>query len=114
VLISDLFDPKGFEQAVNVLRYNKFEPFVLHITDSADARPDLSGDVRIYDVETGEEREVTVTKSVLEKYARAYDEYLKEIESFCTLKQVPYFRAPVDEPFDDLILQVFRRGGFLR
>jgi uncharacterized protein (DUF58 family) len=114
VLISDLYDPKGFEQAINVLRYNKFEPFVLHVTDPADARPDLNGDVRIYDVETGEEREVTITKAVLEKYAEAYEAYLKEIEVFCTLKQVPYFRAPVDQPFDDLILQVFRRGGFLR
>jgi len=114
VLISDLYDPKGFEQAINVLRYNKFEPFVLHVTDPADAQPELNGDVRIYDVETGEEREVTITKAVLEKYEKAYEEYLKEIEVFCTLKQVPYFRAPVDEAFDDLILQVFRRGGFLR
>ena len=114
VLISDLYDPKGFEQAINVLRYNKFEPFVLHVVDPADAHPELNGDVRIYDVETGEEREVTITKSVLEKYAKAYEEYLKEIEVYCTLKQVPYFQAPVDEPFDDLILQVFRRGGFLR
>lgn len=114
VLISDLYDPKGFEQAINVLRYNKFEPFVLHVVDPEDARPDLSGDVRIFDVETGTEREVTVTKGVLDKYAKAYDEYLKEIEVFCTLKQVPYFRAPVDQAFDDLILQVFRRGGFLR
>ncbi len=114
VLISDLFDPKGFEQAINVLRYNKFEPFVLHVTDSADAHPELNGDVRIYDVETGVEREVTITKGVLDKYAAAYDAYLKEIEVFCTLKQVPYFKASVDEKFDDLILQVFRRGGFLR
>jgi uncharacterized protein (DUF58 family) len=114
VLISDLFDPKGFEAGINVLRYNKFEPFVLHVVDSADARPELSGDVRIYDIETAEEREVTVTKSVLDRYEKVYDEYLKEIETFCTLKQVPYFRASVDEKFDDLILQVFRRGGFLR
>lgn len=114
VLITDLFDPKGFEQGINVLRYNKFEPFVLHVTDSADARPELNGDVRIYDIETATEREVTITKGVLDKYEAAYDEYLKEVETFCTLKQVPYFRASVDEKFDDLILQVFRRGGFLR
>jgi uncharacterized protein (DUF58 family) len=114
VLISDLFDPKGFEQGINVLRYAKFEPFVLHVVDPADARPNLNGDVRIYDVETGVEREVTVTKGVLERYAEAYEQYLKEIEVFCTTKQVPYFRADVATPFDDLILQVFRRGGFLR
>ena len=114
VLISDLYDPKGFEQGINVLRYNKFEPFVLHVIDPDDAVPSLNGDVRLYDVETGDEREVTITKKVLEKYASAHEEYQKEIENFCTLKQVPYFRADITVPFDDLILRIFRRGGFIR
>ncbi|MBK7396683.1 MAG: DUF58 domain-containing protein [Myxococcales bacterium] len=114
VLISDLYDPAGFEAGINVLRYNKFEPFVLHLVDPEDGKPDLSGDVRIFDVETGDEREVTVTQSVLDRYAKAYDAYLKEIEVFCTLKQVPYFRADLAVPFDELILRIFRRGGFLR
>ncbi len=114
VLISDLYDPAGFEKGVNVLRYNKFEPFVMHIVDPDDAKPDLSGDVRLLDCETGDEREVTITKSMLDRYAKAHEAYLKEVETFCTLKQVPYFRADVNIPFDDLILRVFRRGGFLR
>jgi len=29
-------------------------------------------------------------------------------------RQVSYFRADVNVPFDELILRVFRRGGFLR
>jgi hypothetical protein len=28
--------------------------------------------------------------------------------------QVPYFAADVGVPFDELVLRVFRRGGFLR
>ena len=114
VLISDLYDPKGFEQGINVLRYNKFEPFVLHVVDPMDAEPKLHGDVRLFDVETGDEREVTVTKKVLDRYKEAHAKYLHDIEVFCTLKQVPYFKADVNVPFDDLILKIFRRGGFLR
>jgi len=114
VLISDLYDPAGFERGINVLRYNKFEPYVLHIVDPAEARPTLKGDVRIYDCETGEEREITVTQKMLERMERAWNEYRDEIERFCTKHQVPYFVADVDTPFDELVLQVFRRGGFLR
>ena len=114
VLISDLYDPAGFEGGINVLRYNKFEPYVLHIVDERDSRPVLKGDVRIYDCETGEEREVTVTAKLLEKMQGAWTEYLDQIEGFCTANQVPYFRADVDVPFDELVLRVFRRGGFLR
>jgi len=114
VVISDLYDPAGFERGINVLRYNKFEPFVLHLVDTHDARPDLKGDVRVYDCETGEEREVTVTAKVLEQYGRAYEQYLEEVQRFCTSRQVSYFRADTTIPFDELILRVFRRGGFLR
>ncbi len=114
VLISDLYDAKGFEKGINVLRYNKFEPFVLHVTDSADRSPELRGDVRVYDCETGDEREVTVTGNVLERYAKAYDAYVEEVRRFCSRKQVSYYEASVDLPFDELILRVFRRGGFLR
>jgi uncharacterized protein (DUF58 family) len=114
VILSDLYDPEGFEQGINVLRYARFEPFVLHIVDPSDARPNVAGDVRVYDCETGEEREVTVTAKVLERYAKAYQDYLDEVQRFCTSKQVSYFRADVNMPFDELILRVFRRGGFLR
>lgn len=114
VLASDLYDPRGFERGINVLRYNKFDPFVVHIVDEAEAKPKLSGDVLLYDCETGDEREVTVTAKVLERFETAYRSYLDDIDRFCTSKQVPYIRADVSVPFDELILRVFRRGGFLR
>jgi len=114
VLISDLYDPAGFERGINTLRFNKFEPFVLHVVDQNEAKPELKGDVRLYDCETGEEREVTVTDSLLEDMARAFSDYQKNIERFCTSRQVPYFAADIGIPFDELVLRVFRRGGFLR
>jgi uncharacterized protein (DUF58 family) len=114
VLASDLYDPHGFERGINVLRYNKFDPFVVHIVDSEEAKPKLSGDVLLYDCETGDEREVTVTAKVLERFEAAYGKYLDDIDRFCTSKQVPYIRADVNLSFDELILRVFRRGGFLR
>jgi uncharacterized protein (DUF58 family) len=114
VLISDLYDPKGFESGINVLRFNKFEPYVLNVFDRRDGHPDLKGDLRLYDCETGEEREVTVTPALLKRMTQALEEYRTSIERFCTSRQVPYFAADVDTPFDELVLDLFRRGGFLR
>ena len=114
VLISDLYDPKGFESGINVLRFNKFEPYVLNVFDRRDGHPDLKGDLRLYDCETGEEREVTVTPALLKRMTQALEEYRTSIERFCTSRQVPYFAADVDTPFDELLLDLFRRGGFLR
>ena len=114
VLASDLYDPQGFERGINVLRYNKFDPFVVHVVDKEEAKPKLAGDVLLYDCETGDEREVTVTAKVLERFEAVYAEYLSDIEKFCSSKQVPYIQADVNTAFDELILRVFRRGGFLR
>jgi uncharacterized protein (DUF58 family) len=114
VLVSDLYDPRGFENGINVLRYNKFDPFVVHVVDPAEGKPKLNGDVLVYDCETGDEREVTVTAKVLERFNHAHTQYLSEIDRFCATRQVPYVTASVDIPFDELILRVFRRGGFLR
>jgi len=114
VLVSDLYDPLGFEKGINVLRYNKFDPFVVHVTDPAEGHPRLNGDVLVYDCETGDEREVTVTAKVLARFGEAYSGYLAAIDRFCATHQVPYVTAPVDVAFDELILRVFRRGGFLR
>jgi uncharacterized protein (DUF58 family) len=114
VLVSDLYDPRGFERGINVLRYNKFDPFVVHVVDPADAHPKLHGDVLVYDCETGDEREVTVTGKLLERFAEGYGRYLAQIDGYCATHQVPYVAANVDVPFDEMILRVFRRGGFLR
>jgi len=114
VLVSDLYDPRGFERGINVLRYNKFDPFVVHVVDASEARPKLHGDVLVYDCETGDAREVTVTAKVLDRFARAYSEHLAEVERFCATRQVQYAAADVAIPFDELILRVLRRGGFLR
>jgi hypothetical protein len=41
-------------------------------------------------------------------------DYGRQIEHFCTSRQVPYFCADVETPFEELVLSLFRRGGFLR
>jgi len=114
VLVSDLYDPGGFERGINVLRYNHFDPFVVHVIDRAESRPLVHGDVLLRDCETGDEREVTVTAKVLDGFSRAYGQYLAEVERFCATHQVPYALADVGTPFDELILRLFRRGGFLK
>lgn len=114
VLVSDLYDPQGFEKGINALRFAKFEVLVVHLVDETEARPKLLGDLRVYDCETGDEREVTVTPKILERYREEHAKYRAEIERFCKSKQVPYFAADVSMPFEELVLSVFRRGGFLR
>jgi uncharacterized protein (DUF58 family) len=114
VVISDFYDPVGFEQGINTLRYHKFEPFVLQAYDLREASPALHGDLTLVDCETGDTREVTVSKSLLEAYEREHEKYCKELEAYCTKYALPFFRTHTSIPFDELVLKIFRSGGFLR
>jgi uncharacterized protein (DUF58 family) len=114
VVISDFYDPVGFEQGLNTLRYNKFEPFVLQVYDRREAEPKLIGDLALVDCETGDTKEVTISKSLLEAYQREHERYCKELEAYCTKYAMPFFRTHTSIPFDELVLKIFRSGGFLR
>jgi uncharacterized protein (DUF58 family) len=113
VLVSDFYDPAGFEQGINVLRFEGFEPYVIHLVDQREAAPPVDGDVVVVDCETGDEREVTVTPAVLDRLKAAFTDYATRIEHYCTKKRVPYLAADVSTPFDEIVLRALRRGGFI-
>ncbi len=113
IVISDFYDPAGYEEGLNLLRYHRFEPTVLQVWSEAEAKPTLRGDLELVDVESGESREVTVSERQLAAFARAHAEYCAQLEAFCGARAIPYYRADVAIPFEDLVLRMFREGGFL-
>jgi uncharacterized protein (DUF58 family) len=113
VVISDFYDPAGYEEGLNLLRYHRFEPTVLQVWSEAEARPSARGDLELVDVETGEAREVTVSERQLAAFAKAHAEYCAALESFCNGRGISYYRADVAVPFEELVLRLFREGGFL-
>ncbi len=114
VLISDFYDHGGYQEAINTLRYNKYETYVVQVYDLKEVRPDLMGDLHLVDCETGEEKEVTISPKLLDEYAKEHDRFCGEIDAFCTERAVPFFRTHTGIPFQDLILEIFRMGGFVK
>ncbi|MFT7581605.1 MAG: hypothetical protein ACI9MR_003283 [Myxococcota bacterium] len=114
VIISDFYAADGYEDGLNFLRYHRFEPFAIHLTDERELNPELRGDVTLVDCETGAAKEITLTPRVMAKYRDAHAAWCDELDAFCSKRQVSYFRTPIQTPFDDLMLRMFRAGGFLR
>lgn len=114
VVVSDFYDPEGFEAGLNTLRYHKFEPFVIQLYDPKEANPPLAGDLTLVDCETGEPKEVTISAALLERYKREHERYCEELSTFCTARSIPFFRTHTGVPFDELVLRIFRAGGFLK
>jgi len=113
VLISDLFDANGFIPGLNVLSFQKHDLFVVHIIDEKEARPQLLGDLNLIDMETGRNRPVTVNESRLKQYEKLFKEFCGDLERYCIQREIGFIHTSTQVPFDELILKMFRMGGFL-
>jgi uncharacterized protein (DUF58 family) len=114
ILISDFYDPIGYREALDLLRYNHFETVVVQVSAPEEVRPQLRGDVTIRDVETGEERELTVSPGMLDEYRRRHAALLRGLEGYCRERGIPCFPIVSDAAFDEVVLRVFRAGGLVR
>src|SRR5690349_10860780 len=52
IVVSDLFDPNGFERGLDMLRHRRYEPHVVQLHAAGEADPALLGDIELFDVET--------------------------------------------------------------
>ena len=113
VLISDLFDPNGFANGLNVLTFQKHELFVIHILDEKEAAPDLRGDYHLIDVETNQHRQVTINENHLKRYRALFEKYCDDMDVYCMQREIGLVRTTTESPFEELILRIFRMGGFV-
>jgi uncharacterized protein (DUF58 family) len=114
VVVSDFYDPVGFEEALDRLRYGRFEPVAVQITAPDEAAPNLRGEVTVIDAETGEERPVTVTPAAAAAYRQRFEGRLRGLSRFCRERAVPCFQVTSQHPLEDLVLRVLRSGELLR
>jgi uncharacterized protein (DUF58 family) len=110
IVISDFFGPE-VETGLKALLYRKFELTLIHVLDPGELNPELVGDLKLVDAETGETREITVTPGLLRDYQRALEAFCGGLQSFARRYGVDYIRASTATPFEDLVLQTMRRSG---
>lgn len=114
VVISDFFDPEGYDHGLNMLRYFRHDVFAIQVMAHEDTEPRLRGQLQLVDSESNSSRQVTVTAELLEAYRKEMMRFSEELREFCVKYQLGYVRTGTDYPFEDLILQIFRQGRFLK
>ena len=113
LILSDFFDPGGYEDALGFLLYQRFEIQLIHLLDPAELNPRLRGDLRLTDAETRQIYEVTVSDAMVRAYEREIGSFLGGLERFCQQRQIGYRRAMTDVPFEDFVLKMLRSGNSL-
>jgi uncharacterized protein (DUF58 family) len=113
IVITDLFDANGFEHGLDTLVYNNFDVLLLHIVDETEISPSFEGAVRLHDIESAQQRKITINRRLLDLYHQKVTEYFTQIETFCLKRNIEYLRTSTTIPFEDLVLRYLRRGFYL-
>lgn len=113
IVITDLFDVNGFERGLDTLVYSNFDVLLLHIVDDTEINPQLEGAVRLHDIESDQQRKMTINRRLLDLYHQKMTEYFARVEAFCMKRNIEYLRTSTVIPFEDLVLRYLRRGFYL-
>ena len=108
VVISDLLDPGGFEAGVRALLEHRFDVHLVHVLTPEEMNPELAGDLRLVDSETGEVRELSVDGDAIRAYRERLRQFLERVEAFGRTHELGYHRVTVDTSVEEFVLSQIR------
>lgn len=112
-LLSDMLSPAGYRDGVNALQARGYEVGVLHILSPDEVDPPLAGDLKLVDVETEEDAELTLDVTTLDLYRERLQAWQAELADHCRSRGVHYVPVITDVPWERLVMQTLRVQGVL-
>jgi len=114
ILLSDMMDKEGYEDALRYLVARQYDVYVIQILCQEELEPEILGDLKLVDIEDADEAEITVSGPLLKRYKQNLAAFQAGIQEFCNRRGVTYLMASNKEPFDRLVLNYLRRRGLVR
>ncbi len=114
VLLSDMMDKEGYEDALRYLVARQYDIYVIQVLSQEELEPALMGDLKLVDVEDEDEAEITVSGPLIKKYKQTLAAFQGCLQEFCNRRGVTYMMTSNQVPFDRLVLNYLRRRGLVR
>src|SRR5262245_32316351 len=114
VLLGDLMDKGGYEDALRYLLARRMDIYVLHILAQEEIEPELIGDLKLIDAEDADEAEITVNAPLIKRYKDNLAAYRSGLHEFCTRRGINYLFTSNQVPFDRLVFTYLRQRGLLK
>ena len=113
LLVSDLLDP-GWQDGLAALAAGRFEVTVLHVLSPQELSPDLDGDLKLVDSETGHGVEITADFDLLARYRTNLAAWQDEVRGFCARRDIHYVFVDTSLAIETLLLAILRQQAFIR
>src|SRR6202790_2315532 len=114
VLLSDLMDKGGYEDALRYLVARQFDVYAIQVLSQEEIEPEIVGDLKLIDVEDQDEAEITVSGPLLKKYKQNLAAFRGTLNDFCLRRGITYLFTSNQVPFDRLVLTYLRQRGLVK
>jgi uncharacterized protein (DUF58 family) len=114
VLLSDLMDKSGYEEALRYLVARQLDIYVIQILSQEEIEPDVVGDLKLVDIEDDDVAEITVSGPLLKRYKQNLAAFRAGVHEFCTRRGASYLFTSNQVPFDRLVLNYLRQRGLVK
>lgn len=114
VVISDFLDENGFESSLKRLQATRSDVYVIQVLAPEEIEPELTGDLKLVDSESGGATEVSVSRALMRRYHQNRDAFIEKIRLFCLGRGMGHYLVSSQTTPETIVLDVLRRGGLLR
>jgi hypothetical protein len=114
VLLSDLMDKGGYEEALRYLVARQLDIYVIQILSQEEIEPEIVGDLRLVDIEDDDTAEITVSAPLLKRYKQNLAAYRAALYEYCTRRGISYIFTSNQVPFDRLVMTYLRQRGLVK
>lgn len=114
VVLSDFLDKGGYEEGFRYLVARNLDVYAVQILAQEEIEPNLAGDLKLTDVEDGDEAEVTISAPLLKRYQETLAAFRAGLAGYCSRRGMAYLFTSNQVPFEKLVLNYLRSRGLLR
>ncbi|MBI2807117.1 MAG: DUF58 domain-containing protein [Planctomycetes bacterium] len=114
ILLSDMMDKEGYEDALRYLVARQYDIYVIQILSQEELEPDVLGDLKLVDIEDDDEAEITVSGPLIKRYKHNLAAFQGGLQEFCNRRGISYLMTSNQLPFDKLVLSYLRQRGLVR
>lgn len=111
VVISDMLSESNWQAGLLGLMAAGQEVTLLQVLAPEDLNPELRGDWKLRDAETGREVEVTITPRVLRRYREELAAHTEALATFCRQRRIPFLQIPSDAPLVPAVMSGLHAAG---
>lgn len=110
IVVTDMLAPDGFEDGLRALQGRGHEVTAIQVLAPDEVDPELTGDLKLIDVETGIPQDVTVDETMKRLYIERLQAWQSDISAYCTRRGIHYIATQTNMPWEQLILSELRQA----